>query len=109
MREIEVCIISPGTQIEGRLDVAETVRFHGRLKGELHGAPGSRITLSEESAVEGQIQGDSLVIEGFVEGAIRAERIVIRGNARVRGKLASPNLLIEPGAIVEAEVSQKTT
>lgn len=109
MRELEVCIISPGTQIEGRLEVAETVRFHGRLKGELHGLPGSQITLSEESSVEGEVRGDLLVVEGFVEGTIRAERVVIRGNARVRGKLASPHLLIEPGAVVEAEIKRSLT
>lgn len=109
MRELEVCIISPGTRIEGRLEVAETVRFHGQLKGELHGTPGSRITLSEDSSVEGEIRGDSLVIEGFVEGNVRADRVLIRGNARVRGKLASPDLRIEPGAVVEAQIQRTLT
>jgi cytoskeletal protein CcmA (bactofilin family) len=104
VKEIEVCIVSPGTQIEGKLEVHETLRFHGRLKGSLHGTQGSQLTLAEDSLVEGDVRADTLFIEGFVEGDVRAERVVIRGNARLRGKLSSPHLLIEPGAVVEAEI-----
>lgn len=99
LQESEVSLISEGSRFEGTLELDSVARFHGSLRGRLAGKPGSLIVLGESGIVEGEIDADTIWVEGFVRGGVRARtRVVLSPTARVIGDLESPSIEIQPGA-----------
>lgn len=99
LRESEVSILSEGSRFDGTLELDSVARFHGHLKGTLKGSDGSLIILGETGQVEGQIEADTVWIEGFVQGKVRARtKILLAPTARVLADLESPAIEIQPGA-----------
>jgi cytoskeletal protein CcmA (bactofilin family) len=99
LQESEVSLISEGSRFEGTLELDSVARFHGALRGRLVGKPGSLIVLGESGIVEGEIDADTIWVEGFVRGGVRGKtRVVLSPTARVIGDLESPSIEIQPGA-----------
>ncbi|MBU6375047.1 MAG: polymer-forming cytoskeletal protein [Bdellovibrionales bacterium] len=98
-RESEISLISEGSHFEGTLELTAVARFHGTIKGKLKGKPGSLIVLGESGVVEGQIDADTVWLEGFVRGEVKAQtKVILTPSARVIGNLISPSIEIQPGA-----------
>ena len=101
-RESEISLISEGSSFEGTLELSSVARFHGTLKGTLKGKPGSLIVVGESGVIEGQIDADTIWLEGFVRGEVKAQtKIILTPSARVIGDLNSPAIEIQPGAYFE--------
>ncbi len=99
LHESEVTLISEGSRFEGTLELDSVSRFHGTLRGRLAGKPGSLIILGESGIVEGDIDADTIWVDGFVRGGVHARtRLVLSPTARVIGDLESPSIEIQPGA-----------
>lgn len=100
--ESSVNIISESSKIEGRIELRDVSRVHGQLVGEVFCPKGSTLILSETSLVEGNIQGDMIMIDGYVKGQIVAStKVVLSSTARVFGNIHTPSLQIEFGAYFE--------
>ena len=105
MNPSELTVIASDLSIEGNLEVSSELHLYGRIIGELRGAPGSIIILKPGSLVEGKIQADTLVIDGFVKGQIEAStRVWITALGKVAGSVKTPSLQVDPGAVFEAKV-----
>lgn len=101
-QETTVNVLAEGTQLEGRITLDRISRVHGILKGEVSAKDGSTLILCETSTVEGIIQADVLMIDGFVQGDIFAKnRVVISRTGRVIGTIHTPSLKIEFGGYFE--------
>jgi cytoskeletal protein CcmA (bactofilin family) len=101
-QETAITIISENTKIQGHMVFRNLTRVHGILLGEIQAEPGSTLIFSETAVVEGTIEADTLLIDGYVNGTIFAKkRIVISPTGRVLGKLQTPSLLLEFGAHFE--------
>lgn len=97
--ESEFSVIGESVQLQGQIDVNGLLRFHGRIRGKLRGTETSEIIIAPTGAVDGEISGGTVRVDGFVEGNIVASKlIVLNSKARVLGNLSSPNMQIEPGA-----------
>ena len=106
MDKSEITLVSSTTKIVGNFEVKNELHFYGQLMGEMRGEKGSVIHLKEGCLVEGKINADTLVIEGFVKGDVRAHvKVWITGRGKLVGSLHTPNLQIDPGAIFEAKVA----
>ena len=102
MREAEITLISEGTVLDGTVELASVARVHGSVRGKLIGSRGSLVVLASQSTVEGNIEADTLWVEGFVRGQIHATtRVILSSSARVVGDITSPSIEIEPGAYFE--------
>jgi cytoskeletal protein CcmA (bactofilin family) len=102
IRESAINVVSEGTRIEGTVVFDRVSRVHGTLKGEVKANPGSTLILAETAVVEGGINADVLLIDGFVRGDVRARtKVVISGTGRVVGNIRTPSLTIEFGAYFE--------
>jgi len=102
--ESRVNLISPGTQLEGRVRFDRTTRISGHISGSIEGSRDAAIILSEEGLVEGNITADRVYIEGFVEGDIEAHEFIhIASGGRVVGNLTSPRVRLDFGAWFEGE------
>lgn len=109
IRESEINIISQGTRLEGTIVFDQITRVHGVLVGEIKASPGSQLILSETSVVEGNIQADILMIDGFVRGEIVTQgKVTISRTGRVLGNIVTPKLELEYGAYFEGRCSMES-
>jgi cytoskeletal protein CcmA (bactofilin family) len=85
-----------GARIEGALDVPGTFRLDGALKGRISSR--NALVLGETAEVEGEIEGERVLIYGRFRGTLRASvQIEIHAGALVAGHLFTPCLVLEPG------------
>ncbi len=95
-------LLGVGTEFEGRLVFEGVVRIDGRFRGDIF----SRDTLivGPEARVSAQIEADTVVVSGFVEGEVRAaSRVEIQSTGCVRGAILSPVLKIDEGGVFEGK------
>jgi cytoskeletal protein CcmA (bactofilin family) len=92
--------IDQGVMLEGTLTVKGTFRVDGNVKGNI--ISDQTIILGEGAKVEGQIEGNRVVISGRFDGVIFAKgRVEIEAKGVVTGEVHSPCLVIDPGGIFD--------
>ena len=102
VRESAINVIAEGTRVEGTITFDRVARVHGTLVGEVKANPGSTLILAETAVVEGGVQADTLLIDGYVRGDVSAKtKVVISGTGRVIGNIKTPSLTIDFGAYFE--------
>ncbi len=102
--ETQMNLISEGSKIEGEITFDQTTRVEGILRGTISSKPGSLLILAETSLVEGIVQADTLIIDGFIQGEVHAKnRVVISKTGRVIGSIQTPSLTVEFGAYFEGQ------
>lgn len=98
--------------INKELTVDGIVSTGGQLivKGEVKGAIlGENVIISEEGAVYADVKVVSMTIGGTFEGEIRASKeLIILSTGKCTGKVMCKDLVVEPGAILNARVSYFT-
>ena len=93
-------ILDQGTSFEGKLSFEGTAQISGDFKGEIFTR--DTIIVSEGAHVVAQIEADTIVINGKVEGNIFAKkRVIMHPPAVFRGTVTSPSLRIDEGVIFE--------
>jgi len=92
--------IDQGVAMEGTLTVTGTFRIDGNVKGNVISE--QTLILGENAKVEGQIEGNRVVIAGRYDGVIFARgRVEIQAKGVVTGEVHSPCLVIDPGGIFD--------
>ena len=92
--------IDQGVSLEGTLQVTGTFRIDGNVKGNIISE--QTVVLGEGAKVEGQIEGNRVVIAGRFDGVIFAKgRVETQPNGVVTGEVHSPCLVIDPGGIFD--------
>ncbi len=110
IRESAITILAEGSRIDGNFKVEKLCRLHGIVVGKVSAAPGSVVVLAENSLVEGDIEADTLFVDGFVRGNIRVTgKIVISGTGRVIGNIEGPCVRIDFGAHFEGKCLMEAT
>ncbi|HKN01798.1 MAG TPA: polymer-forming cytoskeletal protein [Candidatus Binataceae bacterium] len=97
--------LDSGAKISGKLHFEGPARIDGNIDGEIDG---KEITIGESAVVTAQIRADSIAVCGKVKGEITAtQRIEIRPTAEIIGKLTTPKLIVQDGAIFEGQCSMR--
>jgi cytoskeletal protein CcmA (bactofilin family) len=92
--------IDQGVTMEGTLQVSGTFRVDGNVKGNIISE--QTIILGENAKVEGQIEGNRVVIAGRFDGVIFAKgRVEIQAKGVVTGEVHAPCMVIDPGGIFD--------
>jgi len=108
LNESAINIIAEGTKIEGKMTFDHISRVYGILLGEVSAKVGSTLVLSEAAVVEGNIDADVLMIDGYVRGDVIAKtRVIISRTGRVIGNIKTPSLILEFGAHFEGRCSME--
>ena len=95
-----VGFLDKGVRLEGRLELSGTFRVDGQVKGTI--VSQQSLLLGEKAQVEGQIEGNQVVIGGRFDGVIFAKgRVEIQPKGVVTGEIHTPCLVIEPGGIFD--------
>ncbi len=96
-----------GVKLEGRLELAGTFRLDAQMKGTI--VSQSTLVIGENAVVEGQIEGNQVVVAGRVEGVLIAKgRVEIQAKGVVRGEVHAPCLVIEAGGIFDGRCHMTT-
>ncbi len=94
-------IISKDMCITGETLFKGKARVDGTIIGNLKG---EYLVLSETGRVEGDLELDSLLCHGQVEGNINAKLVTVQSSAVISGRLTATNLTVESGATMNGEV-----
>lgn len=93
-------ILGKGSEFEGKLTFEGTVRIDGKFSGEI--STSDVLVIGEGARVQAEINAGSVVINGEVQGNVRAKTsIELHHPARVRGNLETPQLSIDKGVVFE--------
>ncbi len=94
--------LEKGVKLEGKLELVGTFRIDAEMKGTLISQ--HSLILGENARIEGQIEGNHVVVGGRFDGVIFAKgRVEIRPKGVVTGEIHTPCLLIEPGGIFDGQ------
>lgn len=89
-------ILGKGSEFEGKLTFEGTVRVDGRFKGEIQSK--GTLIIGEEAVLEGDVDVDSAIVGGKVEGNMTAKtRLELHVPAVVTGNIIAPVLIIQEG------------
>jgi cytoskeletal protein CcmA (bactofilin family) len=92
--------LEKGVKLEGKLETSGTFRIDAAMKGTL--VSDETLILGENAIIEGQIEGNYVVIAGRFDGSIHARgKVEIQPKAIVTGEIHTPCLVIEPGAVFD--------
>ncbi|MCX7978383.1 MAG: polymer-forming cytoskeletal protein [Bdellovibrionaceae bacterium] len=99
--ETEVtAILEQGSEFEGRLSFEGTARIGGAFRGEIFTS--DTLVVAAGANVFAQIEADTVIISGRVEGNVFARRrVVMLPPAHFKGTVTSPSLRIEEGVVFE--------
>lgn len=93
-------ILDRGTSFEGKLSFEGTVQMGGDFSGEIFTK--DTLIVNEGANVQAQIEADTIIINGSVEGNIFARtRVIMHPPAIFRGTVTSPSLRIDEGVLFE--------
>lgn len=93
-------IIDRGCSFEGKLMFDGTVQVNGDFRGEV--LSDGTLIVGPEAKLSAQIQIDTLIVEGHIEGTIEAkQRVELRRGANLVGDIVSPSLVVEDGAVFQ--------
>lgn len=100
-------VIAAQSVVRGDIDFAGGLWLDGVVEGTLkgHPLPGSHLVVSPRGSVRGDVEAESLVIHGQVQGNIRAGKVRVLSTARITGGLLTyDSIEIEEGAVISAEM-----
>ncbi len=100
-------LIGAETRIEGNISFSGGLRVDGEVNGNIVAVPGkpSTLVLSELGRVNGEISATHLMLNGVVDGPVRAsEYLELQSKAKVTGNVHYKSLEIQLGATVEGRL-----
>jgi cytoskeletal protein CcmA (bactofilin family) len=94
--------------IHGEVTGDEDLLIQGRVEGSVELRQQS-ITVGQDGRVTAAITGRIIIVEGQVEGDLKAEeQVVLKASAKVQGDIASPRVVLEDGANFSGGVDMGT-
>lgn len=94
--------LEQGVRLEGKLEADGTLRIDSEMKGTLISR--DTLILGEHAVIDGDIDGNVILIAGRFSGKIQARiRVEVQSGAIVTGDVQTPCLLIEPGGVFEGQ------
>ena len=93
-------ILDQGTSFEGKLSFEGTVQISGEFSGEVF--TNDTLVINQGAKVSAQIEADTIIISGNVEGNLFARRrVVMHPPAIFKGTVTTPSLRIDEGVVFE--------
>ncbi len=100
MSGMVTAILDKGAYFEGKLSFEGTVQIGGSFRGEIFTK--DTLVVNESAEITAQIEADTIIISGRVEGNIFARRrVIMHPPAVFKGTVTSPSLRIDEGVVFE--------
>lgn len=96
-------ILGPTISFKGDLSAEEDLVILGRVEGTITHT--QRLTIGQEGCVRASINAQQVIVEGRIEGDVRAEKsVAVRESAHMTGNITSPTVTILQGASFNGNV-----
>jgi len=96
--------ITPGLTLKGEISGREDLWIGGNVEGTLR-MESARMIVGASGKVHGELEAREIVVEGKVEGHLRAaERLEIAATGAVRGDASAPRVALMEGAVFNGAV-----
>ncbi|MGZ5279681.1 MAG: bactofilin family protein [Pseudobdellovibrionaceae bacterium] len=93
-------ILDQGASFDGKLTFEGTVQLGGQFKGEIFTK--DILIINQGARVEAQVEADTIIISGHVEGNLFARRrVIMHPPAVFKGTVTTPSLRIDEGVVFE--------
>jgi len=93
-------LLGKGSEFEGKLTFEGQVRIDGKFSGQI--VTKDTLVIGDGARVNAEIQAGTVIINGQVEGNVRATAIIeVHQPGRVKGNLETPALAMDRGVIFE--------
>ncbi len=93
-----------GTAYNGKLVFKGTVRIDGEFEGEIESE--GVLIVGQDAVVRGTVNVGQLVLSGSLEGDLKAQtKVVLYKQANINGKISTPSLMVEEGALIKGEIN----
>ncbi len=102
-RPIQHSVIGSDLIIKGDLVSTGDIKIDGRVDGNI---TCRTLTLGDQPVINSAISAETVRICGIFSGQVRANKVVLTSSAQVRGDIIQEILEIEPGAVVEGQVTR---
>ena len=95
-----VAFLGKNTSFEGKIGFEGMARLDGKFDGEIFS--GDILIVGENAVINGEINVDTLVVDGKVSGNVSATgKIEIHSTGRLFGNITAPSLVIEEGGLFD--------
>lgn len=102
-----VASLLKGSRVTGQLNFQGAARIDGIVDGEIQCQ--GRLVIGEGAEVRAKITGQTVVVQGRVEGNVIAkERLELVSPARLYGNIVTPRLTIAEGVVFDGDCSMGT-
>jgi len=92
-------IITAGAKLTGEVELSCNLYIDGELEGSINSS--KEVNVGKNGHVKGNIVTNRLVVQGYVEGSVVADRVEIKAAGHVNGEITSIELVIESKGIFE--------
>lgn len=100
-------LLGKGSEFEGKLSFEGQVRIDGKYSGQI--STKDVLVIGEGARVNAEISAGTVIINGQVEGNIKATGMVeLHPPARVKGSIESPALSMDKGVIFEGTMKMES-
>jgi cytoskeletal protein CcmA (bactofilin family) len=100
-------LIASGTVITGDIAFADGLRVDGHIHGNLTASKDtpSLLVVSESAVIMGEIDADHVIINGAVQGPVRANQLLeLQPKAKIIGDITYRALEMHQGAIISGQL-----
>jgi len=105
---VKPSVLGKTLTFKGELSADEDLILQGRVEGSIHHT--QSLTVGVDGVVIGDTHARSIVVEGTVEGDLRASvSVLVMATAKVRGNIAAPRVGIHEGANFNGSVDMSGT
>jgi cytoskeletal protein CcmA (bactofilin family) len=98
-------IVATGTSLAGNLDCDGDILIDGTIRGSVRAL---KLTVGLEGVIEGDISADEVTVRGSVKGPIHARHIHLEPGAMVEGDITTATIAIDTGARLSGAVWQES-
>lgn len=95
-------IIGKDLKIKGDLQFTGKARIDGKVEGNIRG---DCLLLSETARINGNVEVESLICQGKIEGDIQIQNLLVKTGGIINGSITVEDLLVESGGIINGEVT----
>lgn len=99
-------LVAANTRIEGNVHFSDRLEVQGQVSGDILAAPelDSRLEISAEGAVFGDIRVPTVLVNGRVRGNVHGQSIELAANARIQGDVHYQMIQMAMGARVDGNL-----
>ena len=100
-------LIAGGTIITGDIAFADGLRVDGHIHGNLTASKDtpSLLVISETAVIVGEIDADHVIINGAVQGPVRAKQLLeLQPKAKIDGDVTYKALEMHQGAVISGQL-----